>query len=81
MAYSINSRASFSLGYKHDFIQKTSTVINGTSLTSSSLDVGSLLLGFSHRLTPRLNANLNLELGVTADAPDVAIALRLPYAL
>ena len=81
MAYSINPRASFSLGYKHDFIQRSKTVINGVTLSSSSLDVGSLLLGFSHRLTDRLNANVNLELGVTADAPDVVISLRLPYTL
>ena len=81
MAYSINSQASFSIGYKHDFIRRSTTVINGTTLSSSSLDVGSLLLGFSHRLTPRLNANVNLELGITADAPDVGLSLRLPYAL
>lgn len=79
MAYSINSKASFSLGYKHDFIHKTDTEINGVNLSTSSLDVGSMLLGFSHRITPRLNANLNLELGITADAPDVGITLRLPY--
>lgn len=81
MAYSINSRASFSLGYKHDFIQETDTEINNTKLSSSSLDVGSLLVGFSHQLTPKLGANLNLELGATADAPDVGVTLRLPYAL
>ncbi len=81
MAYSINSRASFSLGYKHDFIRSSSTTINGVNLSSSSLDVGSLLLGFSHRISDRLNANVNLELGITADAPDVGITLRLPYAI
>lgn len=79
MAYSINSKSSFSLGYKHDFIQETDTMINGVKLSNSSLDVGAMLLGFSHRISPHLSANLNLELGVTADAPDVGVTLRFPY--
>lgn len=81
MAYSINSRASFSLGYKHDFIRKSRATINGTTLSTSSLDVGAMLLGFSHQVTDRLTGSVNLELGVTADAPDVAVTLRLPYTL
>lgn len=80
MAYAINSAASFTLGYKHDFIQRTETVINDVKLTASSLDVGALLLGFSYRLNERASLNTNLELGVTADAPDVSLTLRVPYA-
>ena len=78
MAFSVNPRASFSLGYKHDFIGETETTINGVSLTSSSLDVGALLVGFSYRITDRVSTNLNLELGVTADAPDALMTLRVP---
>lgn len=80
MAYAINSAASFTLGYKHDFIQRTETVINDVKLTASSLDVGALLLGFSYRLNERTSLNTNLELGMTADAPDVSLTLRVPYA-
>lgn len=80
MAYAINSAASFTLGYKHDFIQRTETEINGVNLISSSLDVGALLLGFSYRLNERSSLNTNLELGVTADAPDVTMTVRWPYA-
>ena len=47
MAYSINERSSFTLGYKHDFIGETDTEVNGVTLSSNSLDVGSLLLGYS----------------------------------
>lgn len=79
MAYAINSAASFTLGYKHDFIQHTETEINGVNLVSSSLDVGALLLGFSYRLNERTSVNTNLELGATADAPDVSLTLRVPY--
>lgn len=80
MAYAINSASSFTLGYKHDFIQRTKTVINDVKLTSPSLDVGALLLGFSHRLNDRASLNMNLELGVTADAPDMTMTLRAPFA-
>ncbi len=81
MAYSINQKASFSLGYKHDFIQKTDTEINNITLSSSSLDIGSMLMGFSYQVNPNMNASINLELGVTADAPDVTVTMRLPYSL
>ncbi|BAZ94287.1 uncharacterized protein FOKN1_1905 [Thiohalobacter thiocyanaticus] len=79
MGYAINPRASFTLGYKHDFIQETDTEINGVKLSTSSLDVGAMLLGYGFQLTERAAVNLNLELGVTADAPDVVMTLRLPY--
>ncbi|MBI5040608.1 MAG: transporter [Gammaproteobacteria bacterium] len=80
MAYAINSAASFTLGYKHDFIQRTETEINNVNLTASSLDVGALLLGFSYRVNDRSSVNMNLELGMTADAPDVSMTLRTPFA-
>lgn len=79
MGYAVNPRASFTLGYKHDFIQETDTEINGVRLSTSSLDVGAMLLGYGFQLTDQAAVNLNLELGVTADAPDVVMTLRLPY--
>jgi len=81
MGLSLNTRASFTIGYKHDFIQETKTEINGTNFSSSSLDVGALLLGFNFNAKKNMQANLNLELGVTRDAPDVILTLRLPYSL
>lgn len=78
MAFAVNPRASFTIGYKHDFIRGTSTEINGIELKSSSLQVGALLLGFGYRLDLATSINVNLELGVTADAPDVAMTLRVP---
>ncbi len=78
MAYAINEITSFTLGYKHDFIQKTVTEINGVDLDSSGLDVGALLLGSGFQVSKRVGVNLNLELGVTADAPDVVMTLRVP---
>ncbi len=78
MGYAINVATSFTLGYKHDFIQKTETEINGVDLSSSSLDVGALLLGFSYQIKDGVGWNLNLELGATDDAPDVVLTFRVP---
>jgi hypothetical protein len=35
-------------------------------------------LGYSFQFDENLAANLNLELGVTADAPDVLMTFRVP---
>jgi hypothetical protein len=81
MAYSINERSSFTLGYKHDFIDETTTEVNGVDASSSTLSVGALLLGYSFQINDYSSANINLELGVTDDAPDVLMTLRVPFVL
>ncbi len=79
MGYSINERTSLTLGYKHDFIDGTEFEVNGTKISSNDLSVGSLLLGWGFSFTPKVSANLNLELGITQDAPDVLVTLRIPF--
>lgn len=78
MGYSLNERTSLTLGYKHDFIDETDFQVNGVTTSSEDLDVGSLLLGWGFSLTNRVATNLNLELGITQDAPDVLLTLRVP---
>lgn len=87
MAYSINPRSSFTLGYKNDFIQETDTTFvnpdNGRTVTQSgrSLNVGSMLLGWSYQMSDDSVFNLGLEFGVTEDAPDTTLTLRTPIGL
>ncbi|HSH47998.1 MAG TPA: transporter [Halomonas sp.] len=87
MAYSINPRTSFTLGYKNDFIGKTKTEYfdpekgNKTRVSSQTLNVGSLLLGWSYQINQNVQANLNLELGITDDAPDTTLTLRVPFGM
>lgn len=86
MGYAINERASFSMGYKHDYINRTKTEFigangNSTTQSSRSLNIGSLLLGWSYQLKPDVSVNLGLELGVTDDAPDTVITLRVPFGM
>ncbi|PXX98631.1 transporter [Halomonas sp. LBP4] len=87
MAYSINPKTSFTLGYKNDFIGETETTFvdpnTGASVDQNTrtLNVGSLLLGWSYQFNQDAALNLNLELGVTDDAPDAMLTLRAPFGM
>jgi hypothetical protein len=76
--FALNSRFSFSLGYNHSYIFPTKTEIGGTNQKSSSLHVGSFSVGTSYRTSERTAVNIAFEFGMTSDAPDVSMSLRLP---
>ncbi|MEW6611328.1 MAG: transporter [Pseudomonadota bacterium] len=77
MGLSLNEKASFSLGYDHSIIGKPKQ--NGMTVPNTRmLQVGSVLFGYSYRLTPKTGFNLNFGVGATQDAPDVQLTLRLP---
>ncbi len=76
--FALNPRFSFSLGYNHSYIFPTKTEIGGTNQRSKSLQVGALSVGTSYRLSERQSVNLGFEFGMTSDAPDVSLTLRLP---
>jgi hypothetical protein len=77
VGYGINEKASFSLGYEHNVILKTE--FDGKEPAGSrTTHVGSLLLGGSYRLSNNTNLNLSLSGGLTEDAPDVQLTLRVP---
>jgi len=76
--FALNPRFSYSLGYRHHYIFPTRTEIGTTVQKSNPLQIGSLLLGMSYRVTASQVVNLGFEFGVTEDAPDVSISLRLP---
>jgi hypothetical protein len=76
--FALNPQFSFSLGYNHSLILPTKTEIGGTHQRSKSLQVGSFALGTSYRLNERQSVNLGFEFGMTSDAPDVSLTMRLP---
>jgi hypothetical protein len=76
--FALNPRFSFSLGYGHSYIFASKTEIGGTNQRSKSLQVGSFSLGTSYRISERQSVNLGFEFGMTSDAPDISISLRLP---
>jgi uncharacterized protein YbjT (DUF2867 family) len=77
--FALNPRFSFSLGYKHTYVFPTSTELGGTIQRSTRLQVGSLSLGMSYRLSTRQTLNLGIDIGATADAPDLSVNLRMPF--
>ena len=76
--FALNPRFSFSLGYNHSYIFPTKTQIGGTDQRSTSLHVGSFNVGTSYRISERQSVNIAFEFGMTSDAPDVSMSLRLP---
>jgi hypothetical protein len=80
MGFSMNENMSFSLGYGHSIIDKTRA--NGHVLSNSqTTTLGSLLFGASYKLSDRVNLNFSVEAGLTEDAPDVQLTLRVPFSI
>lgn len=77
--FALNPRFSFSLGYRHNYIFPTKSEIGDTHQKSKYLHVGSLNLGMSYRLSLHDVLNFGFEFGVTEDAPDVSITVRMPF--
>jgi len=44
----------------------------------TSLQVGSVLIGYSYRFNDRIAVNLTTGIGTTADAPNTHVVLRVP---
>lgn len=86
---SLNPRFSVSFGYSHNYIFPSVTHIgpitprdgepSGIDARSNEIHVGSMLMGWSFRLTPRVTLSNNFEFGVTKDAPDMRWVIRIPY--
>lgn len=89
MGFAVNDDLSFSLGYKYSYYFATTehvaTTSNGITTKgtekSNTLQLGSLLFGLGYRLTPSVGVNLDGEVGITSDAPDMTITLRVPISL
>ncbi len=79
MGLALNEKSSFSLGYDGASVGKTK--INGSdAINSSRIQLGTLLLGYSQRVSPSTSVGLTVGVGVTRDTPDVTLGLRVPMA-
>ena len=76
--FALNPRFSFSMGYRHNYIFATSTELGDTVQKNTDIQVGSLNFGMSYGLSERQSLNLGFQFGVTADAPDLSMTLRMP---
>ena len=83
MGFAFNDRTSFSLGYDHSIIRKT-TFERDIDLFESNFDriqIGSLSFGLSQRLSQSTSLSLTVSIGVTENAPNSEITLKLPISL
>ncbi|HHX4167479.1 TPA: acetate kinase, partial [Burkholderia contaminans] len=79
MGLALNEKASVSLGYDQSIVLPTKQ--NGQTIPSSvRVILGSLLVGYSYRLSPKTTLNLSIGAGLTRDTPDVVMTLRVPIA-
>jgi hypothetical protein len=77
MGLALNEKASLSLGYDHSVIDRTrqgGVVAPGSVRTQ----LGTLLVGYSYRLSDKTTLNVSVGAGLTRDTPDVSLSFRLP---
>ena len=82
LAYALNERTSLSLSYTHRLVDETETEADGgekAEVIGSDASVGVLSLGLTYGLSDNLTMVTNVGVGVTPDAADVSIGVRLPY--
>ena len=80
MGLALNDKASFSIGYDHSSIGRLKQ--NGiTAPGSVRTQLGTLLVAYSYRLSPKRTLNLSIGAGLTRDTPDVSLSVRLPFNL
>ncbi len=77
MGLGLNDKASFSIGYDHNSIARTRQ--NGVAVPGSvRTQLGTLLLGYSYRLSDKRSIYVSVGAGLTRDTPDVSLTVRLP---
>ncbi|MGF1687126.1 transporter [Photobacterium japonica] len=80
MGFAVNPKFSFSLGLSHKTILKSK--INGeTQSDAKLLQLDSISLGANYAINPETTLNVGVNAGLTADAPDFQLSVRIPYTL
>lgn len=74
----LNDRVAFSVGYDH---QSVARMRQGGKIVPGSVrtQLGTLLLGYSYRVSPKRTINVSVGAGITRDTPDVALTVRVPF--
>ena len=79
MGMALNEKSSFSIGYDHNSVGRTKQ--NGVTVPGSvRTQLGTLLLGYSFRISPKTSLSLSVGAGLTRDTPDVTLTIRVPIA-
>jgi len=75
MGFALNEKASFTLGYQHRTVLKTT--VDGEAV-GDTLQVGSYVTSFSYQYAKNASVNLSIAGGLTEDAPDLQVTLSFP---
>ncbi len=77
LSVALNDQSSFSLGYSHNMVFRT--MQNGFLIPNSrELQIGTLDMGYAYKLSDFIGINFNVSAGVTEDAPDANVIVRVP---
>ncbi|UTV29757.1 transporter [Photobacterium atrarenae] len=80
MGFAVNPKFSFSIGLSHKTILKSK--INGSTATDAKLlQLDSLSFGANYAVDRDTTINIGATAGLTADAPDFQLSVRVPYTL
>ena len=77
MGLGLNEKSSFSIGYDHASVGRT-RVEGQPAADAVRVQLGTLLLGYSYRLSEKRTLNVSLGAGLTRDTPDVTLTVRIP---
>ncbi|UXI04400.1 transporter [Photobacterium sp. TY1-4] len=80
MGFAVNPKFSFSIGLSHKTILKSK--VNGSTATDAKLlQLDSLSFGANYAVDRDTTINIGATAGLTADAPDFQLSVRVPYTL
>lgn len=80
MGFAVNPKFSFSIGLSHKTILKSK--INGSTASDAKLlQLDSLSFGANYAIDRDTTINVGATAGITADAPDFQLSVRIPYTL
>jgi len=84
LAFALNDKASLSMSYSQQINGKARTRYEGedwVDLIGSDANSATLNLGLTYALGPKATLVTSLGVGLTPDAPDFTLGIRIPYAL
>jgi hypothetical protein len=76
MAFALNERLALSLSFQHQIGGRTTQ--NGDEVLRSDLNAGTFFIGGSYTANHVTAFTFNLGVGVTDDAPDLTLEIRMP---
>jgi hypothetical protein len=81
LGLSLNEKLSLSIGYDHTIFEQPTASSNVLLTTAATIThIGVLSLGAAYRLSERSFLNVVVGVGVTREAPDLQLTLRIPTA-